>query len=255
LGEGAKAEQLFRELIASFTRVAGADSPNVLRVRLNLAQAFMIQNKHGEAVQEASAIYPEFVSRLGEDHELTMQLLTTRAQSEGALGLWNEAIRDVLAIHDLAVRKQGPLSFFAIATLSDGSLAQCRAGRYHEGESNARQAYQASTKAFGPRAGLTGGAASTLADCLIGLGKLDEASKLLDQIDVPVVAQLAGDPDWGAGVALAQAEIAYRRGNYEAARDYLQSVTPVFTRKDAEPYQKRALESLRTALDKPLLRH
>ena len=255
LGEGAKAEQLFRELIASFTRVAGADSPNVLRVRLNLAQAFMIQNKHAEAVQEASAIYPEFVSRLGEDHELTMQLLTTRAQSEGALGLWNDAIRDDLAIHDLAVRKQGPLSFFAIATLSDGSLAQCRAGRYHEGESNARQAYQASNKAFGPRAGLTGGAASTLADCLIGLGKLDEASQLLDQIDVPAVAQLAGDPDWGAGVALAQAEIAYRRGNYEAARGYLQTVMPVFTRKDAEPYQKRALESLRTALDKPLLRH
>jgi ATP/maltotriose-dependent transcriptional regulator MalT len=226
-----------------------------LRVRLNLAQAFMIQNKHAQSVQETTAIYPEFVSRLGQDHELTMQLLTTRAQSEGALGLWNDAIRDDMAIHDLAVRKQGPLSFFAVATLSDGSLAQCRAGRYREGEANARQAYQASTKAFGPRAGLTGGTASTLADCLIGLGRLDEASKLLDQIDVPVVAQLAGDPDWGAGVTLAEAEIAYRRGNYDAARTYVQSVTPVFTRKDAEPYQKHALETLRTALDNPPLRH
>jgi hypothetical protein len=94
-----------------------------------------------------------------------------------------------------------------------------------------------------------------LADCLIGLGKLDEASKLLDQIDVPVVAQLAGDPDWGAGVTLAQAKIAYRRGRYDAARGYVQTVTPVFTRKDAEPYQRRALETLRTALDKPPLGH
>jgi serine/threonine protein kinase len=254
LGEGAKAEQLFRELIVAFTRVAGADSPNVLRVRLNLAQAFMIQNKHTEAIKEATAIYPEFVSRLGADHELTMQLLTTRAQSEGSLGLWDDAIRDDLAIHDLAVHKQGPLSFFAIATLTDASLAQCRAGRYREGESNARQAYEASTKAFGARAGLTGGTASTLANCLIGLGKLDEASKLLDQVDVPAVAQLAGDPDWGAGVTLAQAEIAYRRGNYDAARSYVQTVTPVFTRENAEPYQKRALESLRSALDKPLPR-
>jgi serine/threonine protein kinase/DNA-binding winged helix-turn-helix (wHTH) protein len=251
MGEGAKAEQLFRELIVAFTRVAGADSPNVLRVRLNLAQAFMIQNKHAEAVKEATAIYPEFVSRLGADHELTMQLLTTRAQSEGNLGLWDDAIRDDLAIHDLAVRKQGPLSFFAVATLTDGALAQCRAGRYREGESNARQAYEASTKAFGPRAGLTGGTASTLADCLIGLGKLDEASKLLDQVDVPAVAQLAGDPDWGAGVTLAKAEIAYRRGNYDAARNYIQTVTPVYTRENAEPFQKRALESLRAALDKP----
>ncbi len=179
---------------------------------------------------------------------------TTRAQSEGSLGLWDDAIRDDLTIHELAVRKQGPLSFFAVVTLSDGALAQCRAGRYREGESNARQAYEASTKAFGPRAGLTGGTASTLADCLIGLDKLDEASKLLDQVDVPAVAQLAGDPEWGAGVTLAKAEIAYRRGNYGAARNYVQTVTPVYTRANAEPFQKRALESLRFALDKPLPR-
>jgi len=253
LGQGAKAEQTFRELIVAFTRVAGADSPYVLRVRLNLAQAFMIQNKHTEAVQEATAIYPEFVSRLGPDHELTMQLLTTRAQSEGSLERWDDAIRDDLAIHDLAVHKQGPLSFFAIATLSDAALAQCRAGHLREGESNARQAYDSSAKAFGPRAGLTGGAADTLAGCLIGLGKLDEAGNLLQQIDVPAVAQLSGDPNWGAGVTLEQGEIAYRRRNYDAARTYVQTVTPVFDRKDAEPYQKRAFESLKAGLDKPSL--
>ncbi|MBZ5625542.1 MAG: winged helix-turn-helix domain-containing protein [Acidobacteriia bacterium] len=254
LGEGAKAEQLFRELINEFTRVAGPDSPHVLRVRLNLAQAFMIQNKHEDAVKEATAIYPEFVSRLGVDHELTMQLLTTRAQSEGSLGLWDDAIRDDLAIHELAVHKQGPLSFFAIAPLTDASLAQCRSGHLREGESNARQAYEASVKAFGPRAGLTGGTAYPLASCLIALGKLDEASTLLQQVDVPAVAQLTGDPDWGANITLARAEIAYRRANYDAARGYVETVRPVFTRKGAEPYQARALESLRAALDKPLPR-
>ena len=250
LGEGAKAEQLFRELIDSFTRIAGADSPHVLRVRLNLAQAFMIQNKHAEAVKETSAIYPEFVSRLGPDHELTMQVLSTRAQSEGSLELWDDAIRDDLAIHELAVRKQGPLSFFAVATLTDAALAQCRAGHLREGEANARQAYAASVKAFGPTAGLTGGAAYPLASCLILQGKLEEASPLLAQINVPAVAQLTGDQDWGANVALAQADIAYRRGNFDAAHGLLQTATPAFTRKDAEPYQKRALETLRAALDK-----
>jgi eukaryotic-like serine/threonine-protein kinase len=251
LGEGAKAEQTFRELVAAFTRAAGPDSPNVLRVRLNLAQAFMIQNKHTEAIQEANAIYPEFVARLGPDHELSMQLLATRAQSEGSLEMWDDAIRDDFAIHALAVRKQGPLSFFAVATLTDGSLAQCRAGRYREGESNARQAYDSSVKAFGASAGLTGATAYTLASCLIGLSKLDEATAFLGQIDAPTVAQLTGNPDWGADVTLAQAEIAYRGGNYDAARGYVQTVTPVFTRKDAEAYQKRAFESLKAALDKP----
>jgi eukaryotic-like serine/threonine-protein kinase len=255
MGDGAKAEQIFRDLIAAFTKVAGADSPHVLRVRLNLAQAFMIQNKHAEAVQEATAIYPEFVSRLGPDHELTMQLLATRAQSEGSIGLWDDAVRDDLAIYELAVRKQGPLSFFAVATFSDAALAQCRAGRYREGEPNARKSYEASVKAFGPRAGLTGGVADTLAACLIGLGKLDEASALLQQIDVPAVAQLTGDRDWGAGLTLKQAEIAYRRRNYDTARGYVQTVTPVFTRKDAEPYQKHAFETLKAELDKPLPRN
>jgi len=255
LGEGAKAEQTFRELIDAFTRLVGPDSPHVLRVRMNLAQAFMIEKKYPDAVKEANSIYPEFVSQLGPDHELTMQLLATRAQSEGSLELWDDAIRDDLAIHALAVRKQGPLSFFAIATLTDASLAQCRAGRYREGESNARAAYESSTKGFGPRAGLTGATADTLASCLIGLGKLHEASALLQQIDIPVVAQLTGDPDWGAGVTLERAEIAYRNRDYQAARGYVETVAPVFTRKDTEPYQKRAFESLKAALDKPLQRN
>jgi serine/threonine protein kinase/DNA-binding winged helix-turn-helix (wHTH) protein len=250
LGEGAKAEQLFRELIDAFTRVAGSDSPHVLRVRMNLAQAFMIQNKHEEAIKEATAIYPEFVSRLGPDHELTMQLLSTRAQSEGSLGLWDDAVRDDLAIHELAVRKQGPLSFFAVATLVDGALAQCRGGHDREGESNARQAYLASVKAFGPRAGLTGGAAYALASCLIRASKLDEATALLQQIDVSALAQLTGNPDCGADIKLAQADIAYRRRDYKTARDYAQVVTPVYTRKDAEAYQKHALEALTAALDR-----
>jgi eukaryotic-like serine/threonine-protein kinase len=250
LGDGAKAEQLLRELIDTFTRKIGPDSPNVLRVRLNLAQAFMIQNKYMEAIKETSAIYPEFVSRLGIDHELTMQLLATRAQSEGSLELWDDAIRDDLAIYELAVRKQGALSFFAVGTLSDASLAQCRAGHYRDGESNARKAYQASVKAFGANAGLSGGTAYALASCLIGLGKLDDASAFLKQIDAPVVAQLTGDPDWGADITLAQAEIAYHHSDYDIARAYLNKVTPVFTRKGAEAYQKRTFENLSAALDK-----
>ncbi len=244
LGDGAKAEQLFRELIADYTRVDGPDSANVLRVRLNLAQAYMIENKFADSVKEANAIYPAFVLRLGPDHILTMQLLTTRAQSEGGLGLWDDAIRDDLAIYKIAVKKQGPMSFFAVATLSDASLAMCRDGRYTLGAADARKAYETSSKAFGPHAGLTGGTASTLADCLISLGQLDEASKLLGQIDIPVVAQLAGDPNWGAGVELLQAEIAYQRRDYAAARKYIQAIAPVFTRKDAEAFERHRFEAL-----------
>ncbi len=249
LGDGAKAEKIFRQLILAFTQISGPENPNVLRVRLNLAQAYMIQNKNAEAVKEANAIYPAFVAALGPDHELTMQLLTTRAQSEGSLEMWNEAIRDDMTIYDLAVKKQGPLSFFAIATLSDASLAMCRSGRLADGIVDSRKAFDASSKAFGPRAGLTGGVASTLATCLIGMGQIDEAAKLLDNIDIPTVTQLAGDPDWGAGVKFQQAKIAFARGNYKLSRTLLREVGPVFTRPNAEAYAQREFKSLSAKLD------
>jgi tetratricopeptide (TPR) repeat protein len=250
LGDGVKAEQAFRELIQDFTRVAGSDSPNVLRVRLNLAQAYMIQNKHTEAVAEANAIYPQFVTRLGEDHELTMQLLTTRAQSEGSLGLWNDAYRDDMTIYRIALRKQGPMSFFSVVTLSDAALAQCRGGHIAEGEINARRAYEAARKGFGDESAIAGGTAYTVAACLIDLGRLPEAAGLLENIDSSKVAQLAGIADWGANVDLAQAEIAYRRKNYAAAKKYLESATPAFTRPGAEVYQRQKLETLSAALEK-----
>jgi ATP/maltotriose-dependent transcriptional regulator MalT len=179
-----------------------------------------------------------------------MQVLTTRAQSEGSLGMWNDAIRDDMAIHDLAVKKKGPLSFYAVATLSDASQAMCRSGQFGAGEANSRKAYEASGKAFGPKAGLTGGVAATLATCLIGLGRLDEASKLLEQIDIPTVTQLAGDPDWGAGVTLMQAQVAFKKKDYATARKDLQVVIPVFSRPNAEAYEKHAVESLSAELER-----
>jgi hypothetical protein len=250
LGEGVKAEQLFRELIAAFSHTDGPDSPNVLRVRLNLAQALMVQQKQREAIDETTRLYPLYVAKLGEDHELSMQLLTTRAESEGTLGLYDASVRDDLKIYQLAVRKSGAESFFAIATLSDAALAQCRGKHLAEGTANARRAYDASYKGFGPRAGLTGGAAHTLADCLIDQGKLDEASKLLENIDASAVGQQAGSKDWFATVEFSQAEIAYRRGDYPSARKHLAIAAPVLSRKDSEPYQRDALQKLTSALER-----
>lgn len=251
IGKGAEAERLFRELAAAYTRLAGPDSANVLRVRLNLAQAYMIQNKYPDAIREANAIYPDFVSRLGADHELILQLLSTRAQSEGALGQWDDSVRDDSSVYQAAVRKHGPYSFYAVATLSDVAMAQCRGGHLAEGQANATKAYDASAKGFGSQAGLTSGTAYTEAECLIDQGKLAQASLLLQRVDVRAVAQLTGDPDFGAEVKLAQAQIAYRQGDSATARKDIAEVAPVFARSSPEPYEQRAFETLKAALERP----
>ncbi len=218
MGDGRTAEALFRGLIRDYAALEGADSPNVLMVRLNLAQALMIQGDHQAAINEANAVYPAFLTKLGQTHELTLQLLSTRAQSEGTLMRWDDAIRDDLAVHAIAVAKQGPKSFFAVASLADVATAQCRSDRLVEGLGNAEQAFRAATAAFGERAALTQATGFTWAGCLIAAGRLPQADQLLKPVDAAAVAQLAGDADWGANLALAHAQIAFKRKDYAGAR-------------------------------------
>ena len=244
LGDGPKAETLFRELIREFTVQQGAESPSTLRVRVNLAQAYMIGNKNRESIAEVDAIYPSLQRLFGQDHEITMQALTTRAQSEGQAGLWEDAIRDDLAIHAVAARKQGEQSFFAIATLADAALAECRGNHVAEGLRHAAAAFAASQKAFGLKAGLTGGVAYSLGSCQLLAAQYRAAAGTLDTIDAKAVAQLAGDAHWEANLQLARAELAWRAGDLATAKAQLALAAPHFREPRAELYQKNAVERL-----------
>jgi DNA-binding winged helix-turn-helix (wHTH) protein len=246
MGESAKAEALFRELIAEHTRLDGPDAPPTLRVRLNLAQALMAQGRHAATVAETTAIYPRFVEKLGADHELTLQVLATRGQSEGSLERWDAAIADEAALHAAAVRKQGPQSFFAVASLTDAATAECRGGHAAEGLAHARAAHAAAMAGYGPGAALTQGTAFTVGDCLIAAGQARAAKPWLDGVDVALVANLAADPNWGANLALARGQVALAMGRPDEARTYLAAASSL-----TDSYQKRAVERLRQALDRP----
>ena len=252
LGDGATAERLARHLIAAYSTTGGPDSPYVLRMRLNLAQAYLVERQFAEALAEADAIYPAFIRQFGPDHELTMQLLTTRAQSEGSLGRFDDAVRDDVTVYDSAVKKQGPLSFYAIATLSDASESECRASQLLVGEQSARTAYRDSVSAFGRKSALSEATLLPLANCLISLGKLPEASRDLDQIDAQAVVPLTGDPNWGAGIMLARAGIAVRERNYALARREIDFVQPIFSRPDADVYERHQMNSLNTEISRHL---
>jgi hypothetical protein len=120
--------------------------------------------------------------------------------------------------------------------------------RIKEGEPNAREAFEQSSKAFGPRAGLTGGTAYALAYCLTRSNHLDEASSLLRNIDVKATAELAGDPNVGASIAMVEGEIAARRGDFVTAKRHLDAVAPVFDRPGTAAPDKEDLKRLRTLI-------
>jgi len=243
LGDGAGAERLFRDLVRDFTAIEGPDGPNVLMVGMNLAQALMVEGKHAGAVAQANTIYPRMLARLGPDHEMTLQLLTTRAQSEGILERWSDAIRDDLHVHDIALRKQGPKSFFAVATLSDAATAQCRGGQLAEGSRNAETAHRLAVEGFG-KAAIGDATAYTLAACQITAGRYADALGNLRGIDRAAVAQLAADPHWGANVDLALAQIAAAQGRPSDARRFLDASASGFAVASAEPYQVRIWKRL-----------
>jgi eukaryotic-like serine/threonine-protein kinase len=249
MGDGAKAESLLRDIIAELSSIDGPESPNALQARINFSQSLLIQGKFAEAIKEANLIYPTLVQKLGEDHETTLAVLGTRAASEGSLGMWDEAIRDDLTVYNIQVRKRGPITYQSIGMLSDAALSQCQAGRYQVGEANARKVFQVARQAFGPRAGLTGGTAYALAVCLIGEDKLDEASGLLGNIDVQAVSGMTGDSTVGAAIALAQGQIAARRGDYISAQRYVQAAAPALERPNAAIADKRSLQALKSEVD------
>ena len=250
LGREAEAEKQFRDIAAAYELQEGSRGPDVLREQLNVAQTLMAQGRHDDVVRETDMLYPRMVATFGADHEMTLQTLATRAQSESALERYDDAIRDDLNLNRLAVAKQGAGSFFAIAGLADASTSQCRSDHVADGIRSAEQAYQSSQKAFGPKAGMTGGTAYALAACLLRASRFDEAGKLLDTIDAQAVAQLAADPDWPANIAVARAQIALAHKNFAEADHQLALAAPAFAHPVAvDPYAKRSYLALRAAVD------
>jgi eukaryotic-like serine/threonine-protein kinase len=232
MSEGAKAESLFRELISDSSNSGYAELNTIFRI--NLAQALLIERKYSEAIDEANAIYPVLVAKLGEDHDISIKVLGFRAAAEGSLGRWDDAIRDDLTAYNLVARKQGQNSQLALETLSDAALSQCRAGHITEGTANSRKAYEAARQTSDKNAGITGGAGYSLATCLIAANQLKEATSLLDKIDIPAVEHLSGDPTIGPSIELARAEIAVKQSDYAGASRSLEKAGQAFDRPDAD---------------------
>ncbi|MBS0335176.1 MAG: winged helix-turn-helix domain-containing protein [Proteobacteria bacterium] len=247
LGDGVGAAAMFRRLADGYGRLEGPDGPDVLMVRMNLVQALMIQARHDEAVAEAGRLYPKLLATLGPENEMTLQLLSTRAQSEGALERWDAAIADTGLVHQVAVRKQGEGSFFALASATDGATAKCRSGRRAEAIGELAATWRAAHAAF-PGSALEGAVAYAWGACLIADGQVDAGAAHLAGIDRKAVAQLAGDPDWGANLDLADAEVAFAHGDAAAARRALDAAAPALAKPTAEPYQVRAYRRLREKL-------
>jgi DNA-binding winged helix-turn-helix (wHTH) protein/serine/threonine protein kinase len=250
LGEGQKAEQLAKDVIATYSRLYGMQSPKLLQADLTLAQALMVENRHREVVELTTEVYPGFLKIYGDSNQYSLQILSTRATSEAALESWDAAIQDEVTIHTIALKAQGPLGLFSTVPFSDLAMFECQSGRYSQGIPTAKMAYQQTQKAFANRSGLVDSAAFALAFCDLGGDKTNEAAALLAKIDSGSIAQLTGDPAFGANVALAKAQVALKQGDRGEAAKQFGLAQQAFQHGSPNSFQKRWYGSVQSALQK-----
>jgi len=244
LGEGKRAEEVIRPLLAEQTRLLGPDNPDVLLLRMNLGQAYLFQKRYADAIEELSAVLPQMRAQLGPDHRLVQQTLAARLEAYGSMGDYAASIADGRLLYDIALKQQGMVAFRTIAALADLSTAECRTPERATGLADARKAYRASLQAYGKAAPLTQGVGLAVAQCLIAEDRHGEARPYLTGIDTKAVGELASDPQWGANVDLALGQIAAREGRWAEAKAYLQAASPALSKEDADIFQHHALEQL-----------
>ncbi|MGA0545266.1 protein kinase domain-containing protein [Brevundimonas sp. VNH65] len=247
MGKAQEAEPVFRQLVSEMAGLQGKDHPDTLLLRLNLAQSLMLQHRHEAAVEAFDALLPMMELRLGRDHRHTLLLLAARQQSRGSLGLYAEAAADGDRVWRAAEAKDGAGSFAAVAGRTDTGINQCRAGATISGQALIRAAHSA-VKVSGVGApALENAVRAALADCLIIAGRHRDAEALLTDIDATAVGQLVGDANWGAGLDLMKAEIAWVEGRTAEARTLLARAGPGLA-DNRDRFTRQRQERLATAL-------
>jgi len=248
LGEGKRAEQALRPLLAAQTRLLGPVNPDVLLLRMNLGQAYLFQKRHADAVRELSAVLPLMKAQLGPDHRLVQQTLAARLEAYGSMGDYADSIADGRALYSIALKQQGLGAFRTISALADLSTSECRTPQFAAGLADARKAYRASLDTYGKTAPLTQGVGLAVAQCLIASGRYDGARPYLVGIDTKAVGELASDPQWGANVDLALGQIAAHAGHWSEAETHLRAASPVLSEADADIFQQNALKQLAASM-------
>ena len=234
LGDGADAERLIREMMATVIRTHYTGKPNLLNLHANLAQAYMAEQKNRDAIREVDLTYPALVQQMGAASPLSETMLGVRAQAEASLGLWDDAARDSLLVHQF----DSPESVFLEAgSLMDASLYECRGGHLAKGEMDAREAIALGKGLAATRPDMRSSLNFSLATCLVGRKSFNEAERLLSTINVAAVAQMNADADWSADVELTWAEIDCSLRNYTAAGKQLDLAKAACLKAGAAPYR------------------
>ena len=179
-GRDAEAEELFRELMAAFQHLAGADDENTHMDALNLGMALKNQGKYSEAEAVLRDILPRMQRVLGPKHEHALHTAMALAAALQDQQKYDEAeplLRDTLAIQR---RVHGDNHYDTLTTCRTLALLLTNTRRYSEAEELLRGALAQARRTLGPEHPVTLNLAGVLGRALSRQqGKAVEAEALL----------------------------------------------------------------------------
>ena len=257
LGDGKNLERVSREIIALLTRQHGGDSPTLFPYQMYLEEAFYLEGKYPQVVTQADMNYARFNRVLGDQNQLTLATLATRAAAEGQIQRYAEAERDDLLLY--AAEQRNPSGKrMEEGSLVDAATYECRRGDFAEGIVHAREV--ARETASGPFAqpAFYNGSMLTTAECILGeqeahasadkAAQLDQAKALLNEVDVKQMAETSDDSAYVGALDVAKARLALLRGDREAAQRAATAAKPLLAGPGTDPFEKEELQRVTSRL-------
>lgn len=252
LDRTAEAEVMARTLARDAVRTLGADHPDTLQVRLNVAQAQLANQKNEAVLALTTEIRPLIERRFGPDHPRAMQLMGTRIDALKNLERYPEAMAEGARLWQAAAWRYGETSVYAAGLRADTARVRCRAGDAAGGLADAQAALDWSVKGFGPDAALTHGIRHQVADCLIASGRPAAAKPWLQDLDRKAVGELVGNALWGLHADVLLAQVALAAGDRAEARRLYEGARPAFPDLLTDGYEVRRLNGIERQLGLPL---
>ena len=177
LGEYAAAEGFHRTAIACIQHTFGAEHPETLMSRNNLASVLRAQGKHAEAEQENRLVLQLRGRVLGAEHPHTLMSRNNLANQLDDQGRHAEAEQEYRAVLKIQEREQGAEHPWTLGCRNNLAEAMRAQGRHAEAEQEHREVLKIKERVHGAEHPETLSSRMNLANALYDQGKHAEAER------------------------------------------------------------------------------
>ncbi len=190
--EHPKSEKVYRELIAANELALGAEHPDTLKNRNNLAFALSAQGKWAEAELEFRAVLAIRERVFGPEHPDTIICQSDLASVLNAQDKYAEAEKEFHTVLPFLERVRGPEDLYTLMIRNELAIALQAQGKYAKAEKEFRAMLPFQERALGAEHIYTLRIYESLASCLENQKKLKEA------LEFAQIAEKGWTKIWGA---------------------------------------------------------